>query len=267
VARFTDKIAIVTGGGSGIGAATARLLASEGAAVTIVDISEDAAVKVADSIRAEGGAARAQRTDVAEATDVEAMVADTVGAFGGLDILHNAAVIDLNRVDQNIVTMDLATWDRVLAVNLTGPMLGCRFAIPAMLERGGGSIVNTASAAAFYGSDSLAAYGISKAGIVSLTRSVATAYGEQGIRCNAVAPGVVVARDVQDALGGPMSERLRGITTSHLVGRLGYPEEIAVAVAFLASDDAAFVTGEILRVDGGFTAHSPTYATDRHPAG
>jgi NAD(P)-dependent dehydrogenase (short-subunit alcohol dehydrogenase family) len=194
------------------------------------------------------------------------MVADTVTAFGGLDILHNnAAVIDLNREDQDVATIDLATWDRVLAVNLTGPMLGCRCAIPVMLERGGGSIVNTASAAAFYGSDSLTAYGVSKAGLVSLTRSVATAYGERNIRCNAVAPGVVVAREAQDALGGPMGERLRGITTSHLIGRLGYPDEIAAAVAFLASDDAAFVTGEILRVDGGFTAHGPTYATDRHP--
>jgi NAD(P)-dependent dehydrogenase (short-subunit alcohol dehydrogenase family) len=132
-----------------------------------------------------------------------------------------------------------------------------------MLEGGGGSIVNTASAAAFYGSSSLAAYGTSKAGIVALTRYVATAYGDRGIRCNAVAPGVVVARDVQDALGGPMSEHLRRYTTSHLTGRLGYPEEIAAAVAFLASDDGAFITGETLRVDGGFTAHSPTYATDR----
>jgi NAD(P)-dependent dehydrogenase (short-subunit alcohol dehydrogenase family) len=268
VPRFSDKIAIVTGGGSGIGAATARLLAAEGAAVTVADIDEAAAGALVDEIRSAGGTARAQRADVADPEAAEAMVAGTVAAFGGLDILHNnAAVIDLNRVDQDLVTMDLATWDRVLAVNLTGPMLGCRFAIPALLERGGGSIVNTASAAAFYGSDSLAAYGVSKAGIVSLTRSVATAYGEQGIRCNAVAPGVVVAHEVQDALGGPMGDRLRGITTSHLVGRLGYPEEIAAAVAFLASDDAAFVTGEVLRVDGGFTAHSPTYATDRHPAG
>ena len=105
----------------------------------------------------------------------------------------------------------------------------------------------------------------SKAGVVALTRYVATAYGERGIRCNAVAPGVVVARDAQDALGGPMGDRLRRYSTSHLVGRLGYPEEIAAAVAYLASDDAAFVTGEVLRVDGGFTAHTPTYATDRHP--
>ena len=172
------------------------------------------------------------------------MVRDTVAAYGGLDVLHNnAAAIALNGQDQDVVTMDLDTWQRVLDVNLTGPMLGCRSAIPAMLERGGGAIVNTASAAAFYGSKSLAAYGTSKAGLVALTRSVATAYGDRGIRCNAVAPGVVVDRAAQDALGGPMGDRLRRYTTSHLVGRLGYPEEIATAVAYLASDDAAFVTG------------------------
>jgi NAD(P)-dependent dehydrogenase (short-subunit alcohol dehydrogenase family) len=132
-----------------------------------------------------------------------------------------------------------------------------------MLEQGGGAIVNTASAAAFYGSHSMAAYGTSKAGLVALTRYVATAYGSRGIRCNAIAPGVVVDRAALDKLGGPMGPALRRYTTSHLVGRLGYPEEIAAAVAYLASDEAAFVTGEILRIDGGFTAHTPTYATDR----
>jgi NAD(P)-dependent dehydrogenase (short-subunit alcohol dehydrogenase family) len=264
VGRFTDRVAIVTGGGSGIGAATVRLLASEGAAVTVADIDEDAAETVASSIRATGGSARAQRVDVSVDADVEAMVATTVEAFGGLDVLHNnAAAIDKNMIDQDVVTMDLDTWHRVLAVNLTGPMLGCRFAIPAMLQRGGGSIVNTASAAAFYGSHSLAAYGTSKAGVVALTRYVATAYGEQNIRCNAVAPGVVVARETQASLGGPMGAALRRYSTSHLTGRLGYPEEIAAAVAFLASEDGAFITGEVLRVDGGFTAHTPTYATDR----
>jgi NAD(P)-dependent dehydrogenase (short-subunit alcohol dehydrogenase family) len=266
VDRFTGKVAVVTGGGSGIGRATALLLASEGARVTVADIAETPAAEVVAAIEAGSGSARSQVVDVADADAVAAMVSDTVQAFGGLDILHNnAAALDQNRADQDVVTMDLATWDRVMAVNLTGPMLGCRFAIPHMLERGGGAIVNTASAAAFYGSHSLAAYGTSKAGVVALTRYVATAYGERGIRCNAVAPGVVVARDAQDALGGPMGDRLRRYSTSHLVGRLGYPEEIAAAVAYLASDDAAFVTGEILRVDGGFTAHTPTYATDRHP--
>jgi NAD(P)-dependent dehydrogenase (short-subunit alcohol dehydrogenase family) len=264
VARFTGKVAIVTGGGSGIGRATALLLAGEGAAVTVADIAPDAARSVADAIEAQGGSALAHVVDVSDPAAVEAMVAATVSAFGGLDVLHNnAAALDQNRLDQDVVTMDLETWDRVMAVNLTGPMLGCRYAIPAMLERGSGAIVNTASAAAFYGSHSLAAYGISKAGLVALTRYVATAYGERGIRCNAVAPGVVVDEQAQAALGGPMGDRLRRYSTSHLIGRLGYPEEIARAVAFLASDDAAFVTGETLRVDGGLTAHTPTYATDR----
>ena len=191
----------------------------------------------------------AQVVDVADPDAVASMVAETVAAFGGLDVLHNnAAALDQNQRDQDVVSMDLDTWHRVLDVNLTGPMLGCRFAIPAMLERGGGSIVNTASAAAFYGSQSLLAYGTSKAGLVALTRYVATAYGERGIRCNAVAPGVVVAREAQDALGGPMGARLRRYTTSHLIGRLGYPEEIAAR-------------GRLPRFRRGFVRHR------RDPAG
>ena len=263
VGRFGGRVAIVTGGGGNIGRATARLLASEGAAVTVADVSGDAAAKVVADIKAEGGTARVQVTDVTAPGAVEAMVRDTVAEFGGLDVLHNnAAAIALNGEDQDVVTMDLDTWQRVLDVNLTGPMLGCRFAIPAMLERGGGSIVNTASAAAFYGSKTLAAYGTSKAGLVALTRYVATAYGDRGIRCNAVAPGVVVDEAAQAALGGPMGDRLRRYTSSHLVGRLGYPEEIAAAVAYLASDDGAFITGETLRIDGGMTAHGPMHGAD-----
>ena len=256
--RFGGKVAIVTGGAGNIGAATARRLAAEGAQVTVADVSLERADGVVAEILSAGGTARAQAVDVADPAQVEAMIAETVAAYGGLDILHNnAAAIDLNARDQDLVTMDLETWDRVLAVNLTGPMLGCRFAIPRMIERGGGVIVNTASAAAFYGSTTLAAYGTTKAGIVALTRYVATAYASQGIRCNAVAPGVVVAREVQEAATGGHGSRLARYIAGHLTDRLGYPEEIAAAVAYLASDEAAFVTGETLRVDGGLTAHSP----------
>ena len=242
--RFHDKIAIVTGAGSGIGRATARRLAAEGAAVAVADIDEVSAGATVDMIRTDGGTACVQVTDVAEPDAVERMVADTLATYGGLDILHNnAAAIKLNLTDQDVVTMPLDTWHTAMRVNLDGVMLGCRFAIPAMLERGGGAIVNTASVAATYGSRSLAAYGTSKAGVVALTRYVATAYADRNIRVNAVAPGVVVDRDLQDALGGPHGDTLGSITAGHLVGRLGYPEEIATAVAYLLSDDAGFVTG------------------------
>ena len=226
----------------------------------MADLALDRATAVAAAIVADGGTARAQAVDVSEADEVAAMVSDTVAAYGGLDVLHNnAAAIDQNALDQDVVTGDLAVWDRVLAVNLTGPMLGCRFGIPAMLERGGGAIVNTASAAAFYGSRTMAAYGTSKAGVVALTRYVATAYADRNIRCNAVAPGVVVDRAAQEADRSAPTSRLAPYVAGHLSGRLGYPEEIAAAVAYLASDDAAFVTGETLRIDGGLTVPSPLH--------
>jgi NAD(P)-dependent dehydrogenase (short-subunit alcohol dehydrogenase family) len=264
LARFTGKVAVITGAGSGIGRATARLMAGDGAAVTVADIAGEAAERVVAEITDAGGTARAQVVDVSDVDAVERMIADTVADYGGLDILHNnAAALDQNALDQDIATMDLGSWDRIIAVNLTGVMLGCRFALPRMVERGGGAIVNTASAAAYYGAHTLAAYGVTKAGIVSLTRYVATAYGEKNIRCNAVAPGVVVDKAAQEAAGGPRGERLKSYTEDHVAGRLGYPEEIASAVAYLASDEAAFITGETLRVDGGFTVHSPSYAKDR----
>ena len=177
--------------------------------MTVADIDEAAAGATVELIRTDGGTTRGQATDVAEPDAVERMVADTLTAYGGLDLLHNnAAAIKLNLTDQDVVTMPLDTWHTVMRVNLDGVMLGCRFAIPAMLERGGGAIVNTASVAATYGSRSLAAYGTSKAGVVALTRYVATAYADRNIRVNAVAPGVVVDLDLQERLGGPLGNTL-----------------------------------------------------------
>jgi NAD(P)-dependent dehydrogenase (short-subunit alcohol dehydrogenase family) len=212
-------------------------------------------------VKQAGAEAHFMKSDVSKMAEVEALVAKIIATWGRMDCAFNNAGIDGKMARLAECTEE--TWNRTIAVNLTGVFFCMKAEIPHMLRQGGGAIVNTASAAAFYGSHSLAAYGISKAGLVALTRYVATAYGERGIRCNAVAPGVVVDRDAQAALGGPMGDRLRRYSISHVIGRLGYPEEIASAVAFLASDDAAFVTGEVLRVDGGFTSHSPTYATDR----
>lgn len=262
--RLEGRVAIVTGAGSGIGRATARRLASEGAAVTVADIDEQAAQRVAAEIEAAGGAARAQVVDVAEEDQVAAMVADTVAAFGRLDVLHNnAASLGPQQLhgDRDVIGMDAGLWDQVMAVNLRGPMLGCKHAVPHLLDQGGGSIVNTASVAALGGSLVRTAYGVSKAGLIALTKYVATAYGKQGVRCNAVAPGVVVTEKAQDLLTRT-PEQAEIFRSNHLTPRLGEPDDIAATVAFLASDESAYLTGQLICVDGGYTAHTPTYAQD-----
>lgn len=264
--RLAGRVAIVTGAASGIGRATAIALADAGAAVLVADLNAAGAEEVADAIRAAGGQAAAQGVDVGEEASVALMVEAAVNHFGGLDILHNNAADsspELMSRDAAIAELDAEVWDRTMRINLRGPMLGCKYAIPRMIERGGGVIVNTSSASGLVGDDSRAAYSASKAGLQSLTQSVATQYGKAGIRCNAIAPGVIAT----PALKANVPEEVVSVYANNtLTPRLGRPEDIAAAVVFLASSEAAFITAQVLSVDGGLLAHHPAVSDIRRLA-
>lgn len=256
---LTDKIAIVTGAGSGIGRASALLLAQRGAAVAVVDLVAARAEEVAGEIRAAGGRALAVAVDVANEEQIERMIAATVAEFGGLDILHNNAA-DVSPEtyfrDTSVTEMDLALWNHVMGVNLGGVMLGCKHAIPQMLRRGGGAIVNTSSLSSTAGQDSALAYSSSKGALNTLTQYVATAYGKQGIRCNAVAPGYVLTAAARHAPAHIVDIYRDQALTPYLAE----PEDIASVVAFLASDEARGLTGQLLIADCGASAHLPHVA-------
>ena len=260
--RLSGKVALVVGGGRGIGRAVALRLADEGASVAVADVRVANAEAVAQEIIGAGGDSIGIACDVAEEHQIIAMVEATVATFGRVDILHNNAADtrpEILGADGDVVSMTAAIWDRTIAVNVRGPMLTCKHVLPIMLAQGGGAIVNTSSSSGLTGDLVRTAYAASKAALNSLTWSIATMYGKQGVRCNAVAPGLVLSErhlsDDADATSLALSH--------HMTPRLGTPDDIAAAVAYLASDDAAFVTGHILRVDGGLLAHMPTVAHQR----
>jgi NAD(P)-dependent dehydrogenase (short-subunit alcohol dehydrogenase family) len=261
------RVAIVTGAASGIGRATSLALAQAGASVLVADLNGDGAAATAAAMADLGLSAHGFAADVGNEASIEEMVSAAVSIFGGLDILHNNAADSdpalLSR-DLGITELETEVWDRTMRVNLRGPMLGCKHAIPHMIERGGGSIINTSSASGLTGDAARAAYGASKAGLQSLTQSVATQYGKLGVRCNAIAPGIIATPALEANIS---PEQVAVYLGNTLTPRLGVPEDIAAAVVFLASDSAAFITGQILSVDGGLLAHHPAVAEIRKLTG
>lgn len=265
--RLAGRSAIVTGAASGIGRASALRLAAEGASVAIGDLDESGSAAVVSEIEAAGGRAIALRTDVSDESAFRKLIDATVAAFGRLDVLHNNAAA-LGRMaiggDGEVESLDVDVWDRTMAINTRSVLIGCKHAIPRMLETGGGSIVNTSSGASILGALTGTAYASSKAAVNCLTLYVAAQYGKRGIRCNAILPGLIMTPAVAI---GMTRESVEMILDHHMTPEAGRPEDIAAMVAFLASDEARYVTGQLIRVDGGITSHAPTYADIRRGMG
>ncbi|MFC5950427.1 SDR family NAD(P)-dependent oxidoreductase [Pseudonocardia lutea] len=263
MSRYPDKGVLVTGGASGLGRALARLLAAEGAHVTVADLDGAGAEQVAAGIRADGGRAVAAVVDVTDEPAVEAMVATTVRAAGRLDALFTVAAAtagELHRRDGDLVDLDPAIWDGVLAVNLRGVMLSCKHGVRAMLETGGGAIVTTSSTGAHQGKPTGAAYGASKAAIEALTRYVATMYGHRNIRCNAVAPGYMANPETRDRELPSVAEMA---AVERLLPHPASPHDVAEVCAILGSDAAAAVTGQTYIADSGRLAHKASVSVER----
>jgi NAD(P)-dependent dehydrogenase (short-subunit alcohol dehydrogenase family)/ketosteroid isomerase-like protein len=260
--ELEGKVAIVTGAASGIGEASARALAAAGAKVVVAALHEGRAKVVADSIAETGAETLAVGFDTSDEGQVAEAIQAAVAAFGGIDILHNNAAItsvEFMMRDLMIHELDVEVWDQTMAVNVRGYMLCTKYAVPQMLARGGGVIVNTASGAGVQGEAVRSAYGTSKAAVIGFTRNVATQYGKMGIRCVAVAPGMTLTDTVSTNVPPQMLEIMKRHT---LTPDLARPEDVANAVVFLASDRAAFITGTMIPVDGGFSIHGPSYADE-----
>jgi NAD(P)-dependent dehydrogenase (short-subunit alcohol dehydrogenase family) len=249
VGRLDGKVALITGAAGGMGLEAARLFAAEGARVVLADVAEEAGGKAAADI---GDGAAFVPSDVSSPADAERMVRFAVETFGGLHVLYNNAGI-MHGDDGGAVDTAEDVWDKTIAINLKGVWLGCKFGIPAMLETGGGSIINVASFVALLGAATpQIAYTASKGGVLSLTREIAVEYARRGIRANALCPGPIETPLLSQLFADPAAKQRRLV---HIpIGRLGQAEEVVRAALWLASDESSLMTGAALVVDGGITA-------------
>jgi NAD(P)-dependent dehydrogenase (short-subunit alcohol dehydrogenase family) len=246
---LAERVAVVVGGATGIGAATAARLGEEGCQVVIGDVAPDAAAQTAERIVAAGGTATHVAFDLADPQSVAGLIGSAATIYGGVDLLFNVgADMSAIRADTDVVDIEFDVWDRVMAVNLRGYLAAMKYAIPRMLDHGG-AIVNMSSAAAFQGEPARPAYATAKAGIGALTRHVASRWGKEGIRCNAVAPGFTATEAIRSA---PQWPELQAAALKRIRGtRVGDPDDIAALVAFLLSEEGAWINGQVVNIDGG----------------
>ncbi len=252
--RLADKVCVITGAGSGMGRVAAGLFAAQGARVVVADYNGAAADETVAAVTAAGGQASAIRADVSNEADARSMVEHAVATFGRVDVLYNNAGI-MPEADHSVIDTDVETWDQVMAVNVRGVFLGCKYAVPHMVEQGGGSIINIASFVALMGcSVPQDAYTASKGALLSLTRSMAVQFGPSGVRTNAICPGPVETPLLMDWLLKDEAARALRLARNPS-GRFGKPEEIVNMAIYLASDESRWTNGASLVVDGGISVN------------
>ncbi|MFA7554970.1 MAG: SDR family oxidoreductase [Spongiibacteraceae bacterium] len=254
--KLKGKVALVTGAAGGIGVASAKRLAEDGATVVLADIN----LAGAEAAAAQISGAVAYQVDLGDEAAVQLLCKTVADRFGKIDILHNNAAIQNDsqrQKDLDVVNLDVAAWDLAMAVNVRGAMLMSKYVVPHMIAAGGGSIINSASGFGVQGESTLTAYGTSKAALIQLNRMIATQYGKQNVRSNCMVIGFVLTPLAQESTPDVVKEIL---LSHHLTPELGQPEDIANLVAFLAGDESKFITGAAIPIDGGVTAHQPSYA-------